>query len=398
MPEQKKAKDALPPTLAQRAKPMKSFMAMDVLEACQALADQGEDVISLSIGEPDFPPPQAAQQAAIKALQENYTKYTHSLGMPELREAICEDYRQRYGVAIDPGQVLVSSGTSPAMLLAFGLLINPGDEVIVSDPTYPCYPNFIQYYGGKVVRVKVREEEGFQFRPEEVQKKLNAKTKALFFNSPANPTGCLVEAKIMQELASLNKLIFSDEIYHGLSYEAKEHSILEFTDQAFVFNGFSKSYSMTGFRLGYLIAPKAYMPALQKMQQSFYISTSSFIQRAGLAALREGQKDQARMREEFAKRRQVMLKGVRDLGFGVAVPPQGAFYVFANAKHFIKQGGFKGSYDFVMDLLKKTKVGITPGIDFGPGGEGYVRFSYATEESKIREGLRRIEQYLSKLK
>lgn len=396
MPQKQKT-STYPAQVARRAQPMKSFIAMEVLEACQALAAKGEDVISLSIGEPDFAPPKAAQQAAIQALEENFTQYTHSLGMPELREAICEDYHKRYGVSVDPDQVLISSGTSPAMLLAFGLLINPGDEVIVSDPTYPCYPNFIEYYGGKVVRVPIREGDGFQFRPSEVKKKLSPQTKAIFLNSPANPTGCLVDPTVMTALADLDQIIFSDEIYHGLSEGVKEHSILEFTKNAFVFNGFSKSYSMTGFRLGYLIAPKAYIPALQKMQQSFYISISSFIQRAGLAALKHGQEDQAKMRVQFAKRRQVMLKGVRDLGFGVSIEPQGAFYVFANAKEFMKRGGFSGSYDFVMDLLAKTKVGLTPGIDFGPGGEGYVRFSYATDEKKIRAGLKRIETYLKEL-
>lgn len=382
-------KQPFPPELSKRARPLTSFIAMDILEESMRLRREGKDVISFSIGEPDFPPPSAVKTETIQAIRENFTQYTHSLGMPELREAICEHYRQRYQVRIHPDQVIVTSGTSPAMLLTFGALLNPGDEVIMTDPHYPCYSNFIHFLEGKIVPVKVREEDAFQYRPEEVRKKVHRKTKAIFLNSPANPTGCLVSDKVMRQLVKLNKIIVSDEIYHGLTYEGKEHTILQFTKNAFVLNGFSKAYSMTGFRLGYVIAPKAFIPAMQKMQQNFYISTSSFIQRAGIAALKKAGTEQERFRKIFNHRRRVMIDGVRELGFHVAVEPTGAFYVFANAKHYTKD-----SYQFVFDILRRAKVGITPGIDFGPNGEGFVRFSYATDIKNIREGLARIGDYL----
>ncbi len=386
----------LPPEAAKKLKSLTSFIAMDILEAGQALERQGHDVISLSIGEPDLPPPSPVKRATLKALKENFTRYTHSQGMPELREAITLHYRQRYGVRLSPDQIFVTSGTSPAMLLLFGAILNRGDQVLMSDPHYPCYSNFITFLEGKVHKIPVREAEGFQYRPEEVAKRIRARTKAIFLNSPSNPTGCVLSAPVMKQLATLGErgpYLVSDEIYHGLTYEGPEHSILEFTDRAFVLNGFSKSYAMTGFRLGYLIAPRPFIPLLQKMQQNFFISTSSFIQRAGLAALQEASGAQQKMRKIFNHRRKLMIQGVRDLGFRVAVEPTGAFYVFANAKHFTQN-----SYALAMDILKKVKVGITPGIDFGAHGEGFVRFSYATDEAKIREGLSRIGDYLRKKK
>lgn len=383
----------IPREISRKARTLSSFIAMDILEEGQAQARKGHDVIHLSIGEPDFPAPPPVKKATIQAIREDFTRYTHSLGMPELREAIARHYHRRYGVQVDPDQIIVTSGTSPAMLLLFGVLLNPGDEVIMTDPHYPCYVNFIRFLAGKVVPVRVREEDGFQYRPEEVKKRLSRRTKAIFINSPANPTGCTLSQSVMKKLAGMGKYIISDEIYHGLTYEGEEHSILEFTNRAFVLNGFSKSYSMTGFRLGYVIAPKPFIPIMQKMQQNFYISTSSFIQRAGIEALKHAAKEQAKMRRIFDQRRKVMLEGVQKLGFGVAVKPTGAFYVFANAKHYTKD-----SYRFAFDILKKVKVGITPGIDFGPGGEGYVRFSYATDIKNIREGLARIGGYLRKRK
>jgi aspartate/methionine/tyrosine aminotransferase len=277
------------------------------------------------------------------------------------------------------------------MLAVFGALLSRGDEVIMSDPHYPCYTNFIRFLDGKVSFVRVREADGFQYRPEEVKKKLNRRTKAIFINSPSNPTGCTLSADVMRQLTKLGKYIVSDEIYHGLTYEGEEHSILEFTDRAFVFNGFSKAYAMTGFRLGYCIFPREFTAVVQKMAQNFFISTSHFIQIGGIAALTQAGPDQRRMRGIFNERRKAMVAGLKKLGFGIAVEPTGAFYVFANAKHLTRN-----THRFAFDLLQKAKVGITPGIDFGRGGEGYLRFSYATDITKIREGLRRIEAYLKK--
>ncbi len=236
----------------------------------------------------------------------------------------------------------------------------------------------------------VREEDGFQYRPEELETRLGPRTKAIIINSPANPTGTLLSAERMAKLADLGPYIISDEIYHGLVYEGKEHSILEFTDRAFVINGFSKLYAMTGWRLGYLIAPREFVRPLQKLMQNFFISANPFVQRAGIAALTQAGPDIARMRAIYDERRRFLLAGLEKLGFRIKVPPTGAFYVFVNARHLSSD-----SYTLAFDILERAKVGVTPGIDFGAGGEGFLRFSYANSLENLAEALRRLEVYLA---
>lgn len=374
---------------------IKSFLAMDIVERLEQRRAAGRPVISFSLGEPDLQPPESVRRACLLALEQDFTKYTSTQGLPELREAIAKDYARKYGVTVDPDQILVTGGTSPALLLAFSVLLETGDNVIVSNPHYPCYPAFIEYLKGKPNYVKVFEEDGFQYRPEAIKKKITAKTKAILINSPSNPTGTLLPEESMKAIADLagkNRWIVSDEIYHNLVYEGRERSILEFTDKAFVLNGFSKSYAMTGYRLGYVIVPKPFVRTMRILHQNFYISANSFVQKAGVAALQEGEKYLKKIRQVFDERRKAMLEGVKKLGLTVAVEPTGAFYVFANAKHLTKD-----SHKFALDLLEQTDVGVTPGIDFGSGGEGYLRFSYAVSVEKIREGLERIRNYVERL-
>lgn len=234
--------------ISKRVEEISSFIVMDVLEKAHEMERRGIHVIHLEVGEPDFDTPVCVRDAAEKALKEGYTHYTHSLGLIELREAICEHYLTTYNVSIDPDQIIITSGTSPAMLIAFGVLLDQGDEVIVSDPHYSCYTNFIRFLQGTPVFVPVYETDGFQYRTEAIQEKITSRTKGILINSPSNPTGNLLSGQRMKEIAGLSPYIISDEIYHGLVYEGHAHSILEFTDRAFVFNGFSKLYAMTGFR------------------------------------------------------------------------------------------------------------------------------------------------------
>jgi len=278
------------------------------------------------------------------------------------------------------------------MFLIFAALLEKGDQVIISDPHYACYPNFIRFVQGVPVMVPVYEEDGFQYRPEAIEEKITKKTKAIFINSPSNPTGNLLSESRMRAIAEFSPHIISDEIYHGLVYEGKEHSILEFTDNAFVLNGFSKLYAMTGLRLGYLIAPKPFVRPIQKIQQNFFISANSVVQIAAITALEEAGEDVVRMKNTYNERRQYMVKRLREMGFGITVEPTGAFYVFANAKHMLSD-----SYKLAFDILEKAHVGVTPGIDFGDNGEGYLRFSYANSMENIVEGLDRIEHYLNNL-
>ncbi len=374
---------------SKRAQNIKSFIAMDILEKAQAMQQAGEDVISLSIGEPDLPPPACAKKACHEALEKDFTKYTHSQGLVELREAIVDHYQKDYGVKIDPEQVIVTAGSSAAFFLVFATLLNPGDEVILSDPHYPCYSNFVEFFGGKPRYVRVHEKNRFQYLPKEVQKKISRKTKGILINSPSNPTGYLISSSTLDALSKLKPHLISDEVYHGLVYEGEQRSALEFTDRAFVINGFSKSYAMTGFRLGYLIAPREFIRPMQKIQQNFSISVNPFVQKAGIAALKEGSEDIKRIRKIFDERRKVTLDALKKIGLTPAFEPQGAFYVFVSIRNYTKD-----SYRFAFDCLEKAKVGITPGIDFGKGGEGYIRISYANSVENIREGIRRLGMYL----
>ncbi|HBH86446.1 MAG TPA: aspartate aminotransferase [Syntrophaceae bacterium] len=368
---------------------MLPFIVMDVLEKAQEMQRRGEDIIHLEVGEPDFDTPECIREACYRAIRNGETHYTHSLGLLELREAICEHYFEKYHVTVSPDQVVVTSGTSPAMLILFATILNRGDEIIISDPHYACYPNFIKFFEGNPVAVNVYEEEGFQFTTEAIREKISKHTQGILINSPSNPTGNLLSAERMAEIASLGIPIISDEIYHGLVYEDKEHSILEFTDNAFVFNGFSKAYAMTGWRLGYLIAPKSYIRPIQKLLQNLFISANSFVQWGGVTALREAGSEVIRMKNIYNERRKYLIRRLREIGLGVKVEPTGAFYVLGNMKSFSRD-----SYKTAFEILEKAKVGVTPGIDFGQNCEGYLRFSYANSIENIAEGINRLEKYL----
>jgi aspartate/methionine/tyrosine aminotransferase len=376
--------------ITKRAMEIPPFIVMDVLEAAQDMERNGEHVIHLEVGEPDFDTPTCIKEASMNAMRHGKTHYTHSLGLIELREAICEHYGKRYGVAVSPDRVIVTSGTSPAMLLLFAALLNRGDEVIISDPHYACYPNFIRFFEGCPVCIPVHECEGFQYSPDAIREKITPRTRAILINSPSNPTGNLLGAERMAEIASLGIPVISDEIYHGLVYADEEHSILEFTDNAFVLNGFSKAYAMTGWRLGYLIAPPDFIRPMQKIQQNLFISANAFVQWAGIAALREAGPDVIRMRAIYNERRVFLIKRLRELGLGICVEPTGAFYILGNIRHFSEN-----SYQTAFDILKRAHVGVAPGIDFGRNCEGYLRFSYANSLENIREGMNRLENYLS---
>ena len=375
--------------ISKKSSKIQPFIVMEVMEKAAEMERKGEHIIHLEVGEPDFDTPQCIKDAAIEAIKAGKTHYTHSLGLIELREAVAEYYHHQYGVSICPEQILVTSGTSPAMLLAFFALLEPGDEVILSDPHYACYPNFVTLADGVPNFVKVFEEDGFQYRPEVIAERIGKRTKVILVNSPSNPTGNLLEPERMKEISALKPRIISDEIYHGLVYEGRAHSMLEFTDRCFVINGFSKLYAMTGWRLGYIIVPGEFIRPLQKMHQNFFISANAFVQWAGVAALRYAQKDVECMRETFDKRRKFIITQLRELGFGISVEPTGAFYVLANARKFSKD-----SFKFAFEILQEAKVGVTPGIDFGKNAEGYLRFSYANSLENIKEGMGRIREYL----
>jgi len=369
------------------------FIVMDVLERADKMTHEGIDIIHLEVGEPDFDIPSCVKDATCKAVQDGQTFYTHSLGMVELREAICEHYADNYGVPVHPDQVLVTSGTSPAMLILFATILEKGDQVVLSDPHYACYPNFIKFVKGEPLTIPVYESDRYEFQIDRVKDAITDKTKAIFINSPSNPTGTLLSETCLKDISSLPLHIVSDEIYHGLVYEGKEHSILEYRDEdVFVLNGFSKLYAMTGLRLGYLIAPKKYIRPMQILQQNFLISANSITQIAGIAALKDADADIKQMKAIYNERRLFMIERLRKMGFKIAVEPTGAFYVFVNARHLSQD-----SYQLAFDILEKAHVGVTPGIDFGKNAEGYLRFSYANSIENIAIGMDRLEKYIKRL-
>lgn len=382
-------------SVAKRCEQIKPFIAMDVMEKIHQMEARGIDVIHMEIGEPDFNVPECVNRVCVEALAQNETSYTHSLGDLRLRRAISDYHKRIYGTIVDPGQILVTNGTSPAMLLVFSALIDPGDEVIVSDPHYACYANFIRYVQGEPVFVKVHEQDGFVYTPEAIREKITPKTKAIFINSPSNPTGSVIPEARMREIVDVARehglYIVSDEIYHGLTYEGKDHSIMEFTDQAFVLNGFSKLFAMTGLRLGYLIAPPTFVRALQVLQQNFFICANSIIQRAGAVALTDADRETQAMRDTYNERRIFMIRRLKEMGLSILVEPTGAFYIFVNFKHISTD-----SYALAFDILEKAHIGVTPGIDFGANGEGYLRFSYANSLDNLKIGMDRLEGYLKK--
>jgi aspartate/methionine/tyrosine aminotransferase len=279
------------------------------------------------------------------------------------------------------------------MLLAYSALLGRGDQMLMADPYYACYPNFVNYVGGVPVFIPVYEKDGFILRADQVKKQLSKKVKALMINSPANPTGAVLGKKELKELADIGTFIVSDEVYHGINYSGPDHSILEFTDQAIVINGFSKRNIMTGWRLGYLIAPEKLVRHMQILQQNLFICACSFIQAAGIAALQESGETLDNRFSAYNERRIYLYEALKNIGIAPAKLPDGAFYMMANVKDYTND-----SYGFALQILEEAGVAVTPGVDFGSGAEGYIRISYAYSMENIKEGVSRLTQFFKGLK
>ncbi len=369
-----------------RTEAITPFLAMEVLERAYAMEREGARVIHLEVGEPDFPPPPEVLAACRQALGAGQTRYTDSRGLPELREAIAAERSSRFPVCVEAEQVIVTSGTSPAMLMVFSMLVDPGEEIILGTPHYPCYPNFIRFCGGEPVLVPTDPEAGYPLDPDAVRRALTPRTRAILVASPANPTGAIQSAETLRGLAALGLPLISDEIYDGLVYgEARTTSAMEVCEDAYVFDGFSKRYAMTGFRLGYAVVPRPALRRLQVLQQNLFISANRFVQHAGLAALRHGAATVERMRSAYGRRLRRLAGGLAELGFRVPRLPDGAFYVFADARAF---GG--DSLELAFELLDRAQVGVAPGVDFGAAGEGWLRFCAAASDADLEEALERL--------
>lgn len=365
------------------------FHVMEVLERAKELEGKGADVVHFEIGEPDFPTHSDICEAAVRSIRSGDTRYSESLGLPELRSAVSRNYEERYGIQVGEKRVVVTMGSSPAIFLTLLAVIESGDEVIVIEPHYPCYPQIIKIAGGIPVSFRVFEEEGYQVDISRLKKSITAKTKAIIINSPSNPTGVIMAPGIIQQICSLGPLVISDEIYHGLEYGTKAHTALEFSGDAFAINGFSKLYSMTGWRLGYCILPPEYVRPVQKLQQNLFISPNPFVQRAGIAAIEMSAVKVNEFIEIYDQRRHSMIDGLRSIGFNIETLPNGGFYVFVDASHL-----GMSSYELAFDILEKVHVAVTPGIDFGGSCDGYLRFTYTNPVEVIDKGVGRLKKYL----
>ncbi|MBD3213946.1 MAG: aminotransferase class I/II-fold pyridoxal phosphate-dependent enzyme [Candidatus Lokiarchaeota archaeon] len=375
------------------------FMVMRILERALELEEQGEDIIHMEIGEPDFDTPSKIIEGCTSEIRDGKTHYTHSLGFLELRKALSQYKFDTRGINFDPKtQFMITCGTSPAFFLIFSILLNPDDEVIITDPGYPCYKNYVKFFGGKPIFLPIFEADGFDFNIETLKQLIKPRTKAIILNSPSNPTGQIISEKTLEELTGIvrdnNIWIISDEIYSELTYEQKiapslsEERFKDVHNRLVVLDGFSKFWAMTGWRIGYIISSPELIEKMMPLQQNFFICAPSVSQSAALHAL-ECEQETSDMLKIYRKRRDFIIDRINHINGLSCLKPKGAFYAFAN----IKQLGIS-SLDFSMRLLEEGHVATTPGISFGENGEGYIRISYPTSMEKIKIGLNRIEEFI----
>lgn len=381
--------------IADRMNDIAPFHVVEIFNRVGELERAGHSIVNLCIGEPDFPTAQPMLDAAIKSLQSGRFPYTPSLGIPELRSAISTFYWNRYQVNIAPERIAVTAGASAALLLTMGVLINPGDEVLLTDPGYPCNHQFIRAMGGKPVGVPVDSDSNYQLDAALIEQHWAAQTTAALVASPANPTGTMIHAdqmaKLIEAVHGRGGRLIVDEIYLALNYSGAAKTALALSDDVFIINSFSKYFQMTGWRLGWIVAPSGYVKAIERLSQNLFISNSAIAQHAALAGFEPGtlQILEGR-RKEFQARRDYLIPALKDLGFGVPVTPEGAFYVYADSSTFSDD-----SYHFAWDLLEQAHVAVTPGIDFGTHhANRHVRFSYCASLEQLREGVARLKRYL----
>jgi len=389
--------NAKPPAIARRMADIAPFHVMELLTRARKLEAAGRSIIHMEVGELDFTTPPQVIEAASDFIRRGQVFYTPALGIPSLREAIARFYAERYGVTVSPERIVVTAGSSGALLLALAVLLDPGDELLLPDPGYPCNRHFVRTLEGVPRPLFVGPETDYQPTAEGVAQHWTGRTKGLLVASPANPTGTMIAAPAMAELAQgvagRGGALLVDEIYHGLTYGSDAETSLALSDEIFVINSFSKYFGMTGWRLGWLVAPQRFVRDIEKLAQNLYISPSAPAQHAALAAFRPDTLALLEERRtEFAARRDFMLPALRRLGFRIAAEPRGAFYLYADCSALAPD-----SEAFARELIEQAGVAITPGLDFGDNApQRHVRFAYTVGLDKLEEGVARLARHLGK--
>ncbi len=379
---------------ARRIASITPFHVMALLARARELEEQGRSIVHFEVGEPDFATPQPIIDAGIRALQEGRTHYTPAVGLRELREAIASDYLKHDGLEIDPRRIIVTPGASGALQLLMALLVDPGSEVLMTDPGYPCNSNFVRLFDGKPVRVPVSAAQRYQLDAGSIETHWRDSTCCALIASPSNPTGTVIAPDRLEALYAAVRAhggsLIVDEIYQGLTYGDRPRSALALGDDVFVINSFSKFQGMTGWRLGWLVAPESCIDALDALAQNLFLAAPTLAQYAALASYGdEAQVIIESRRQAFQARRDYLLPALTELGFDIPVQPEGAFYLYANCERLTDD-----SFAFTHDLLEQAGVAITPGIDFGEwNAQQHVRFAYTTAEEKLKLGVERISEY-----
>ena len=384
------------PRTAARMDGIAPFHVMDILARAQALEAAGRDIIHLEIGESDFATPEPIVEAGIAALRAGHTHYTGALGLPALREAIAGFYVTRWQTPVDPARVVVTPGASGALLLALGLLVGPGDEVLMADPGYPCNRHFARFCDARAVAIAVNADSGFQLTLEHIERHATPATRAVLIASPSNPTSTCISpdelARIHDWCRTHSVALIVDEIYLALTYDSSEPSAACW-DDVFVINSFSKYFLMTGWRLGWLVAPAWAMPGLERLAQNLFLAASTPAQHAALAAFSPASLNELEARKaELHARRDFLLPALRERGFDIPIQPQGAFYVYADCSAHTDD-----SYEFAQALLEQTGVAVTPGLDFGVHQpQRYLRIAYTQPLPRLVQAIARIDRFLSR--
>jgi len=382
--------------LAARMADIEPFHVMDVQNRAHALEATGRRIVHMEIGQPDFPAPPLVADAAVEAIRKRRLGYTASIGIPELRQAISDYYRERLGVIVPSSRIVVTAGASGAFLLVLGALVDPGDEVLMPDPCYPCNRHFVRLFEGRPRAIPVDENQHYQLAASDIRSHWSQRTCGVLLASPSNPTGTMIPREELRAMVDTVRqaggFVVVDEIYQGLVYDGEASTVLALADDVFVVNSFSKYFNMTGWRLGWIVAPETYVREIEKLAQNAFICPSAPAQYAALAAFRpETLAVLEERRQEFRRRRDYMVPALRNLGFRIPVMPQGAFYIYAGCESFCSD-----SAQFALRVLEEAGVAITPGLDFGSNRpEHHVRFAYTRSLEDLKEGVESLARMLS---